>query len=88
MFITMKDAGGILVGLGALLGIGYLFKRDDDIHRQIDMSVSEVMKRTPVEVSDSIINRAVEKAVDREVHERAKQAARNVRDEMNRAIRD
>lgn len=71
-----------VVGLAAsLFGIGYAVgqrKKLNDISEKIDRSVDELSSNINIDISETVINRAVEKAIERETAVAANRATTNV----------
>ena len=76
--------GTVFVGL---FGIGalalYNSKQTSDMAKKINLSVADLSSRTPVDIQQHIVDKAIERAVDREVYKAAHSAAV----EVGKAIR-
>lgn len=60
-------AFGVIIGLGGLIFAAWQAKKTDDIAKKLGVAMDEVEKKTTIDISQSIVDRATEKAVDREV---------------------
>jgi len=89
MNIKFEDVGimGIIVGIiGAGYGI-YQAKKSGDIAKKLDLSLEELEKKTPVEVSQNAVNKAMENAVNRQVKEIVTETAEEVRNDIKKDIK-
>lgn len=68
--MMLKDTK-IAIGLGVIIGgisyIGYLHSKIKNIEGMIQVAVDDLATKTEITISDDILNKAVQKAVDREV---------------------
>ena len=87
----MKDfakALAILGGIGAMAFGGYMAVKCKKIADKVNMTIDEIDKATPVEVSDAIIDAAVKQAVDREIEANVKKvtdnAIKEIKDDISR----
>ena len=70
MVITVEKIGaalGAIAGLAGLVVASLSYSKQNQINSKINMAVSDISSKTPVDIKDAIIERAVEVAVDREV---------------------
>lgn len=58
---------GLVLGIGGLIFAAWQAKRTDDMAKKLDLSIDDLAKKTPVEISDEMIEKAVRTATDREV---------------------
>ena len=77
---------GIIIGLGGILFAGWQAKRTNDIANKLGTSMEEVEKKTTVDIQQSIIDKATEKAVDREVKLAVADTANKIRDDIHNDI--
>lgn len=79
---------GLLGAFGLLIYGGVKLYQ---VAKKLDMSVTDLSKKTPVEISDAAVNSAVEKAVEREtkvaVGNATRQIVDGVRGEMEKEVR-
>lgn len=78
---------GIFLGLCGLGYSAWQTKKLTEAAKKIDLSLEEVAKKTPVEVEQSLVSKAVDIAVNREVNARAKTAAADVEQDMYNEIK-
>ena len=83
-------AGGAIVS-GAVAGSVYMYSKMSGLARKLDMTVSDIAGKTPVNISEAIVDKAVQQAVDREVgltvSRAASMAVREISDEMRSQVR-
>lgn len=86
----MKDYAKIFATIGgfaAMIFGGYMAIKCKKIADKVDVTIDEIDKSTPVEVSDAVVKAAVKKAVDREVesHVRkvAEDAIKDIKDDIS-----
>lgn len=64
--------------VGGIIAIGYAIfqtKKMKDTANKLEMSLEDVAKRTPVDIQKAFLDKAVERAVDREVHKAVQNSA-------------
>jgi hypothetical protein len=66
---------GLLGAFGLLIYGGV---KQYQVAKKLDMSVTDLSKKTPVEISDAAVNSAVEKAVERETKMAVKSAVKTI----------
>lgn len=77
---------GIIIGLA---GVGYSVwqtKNLDKTTRKLDMTLDEINTKNPVDIQESVVNKAIERAVDREVRLTVTETARRVREDIHAEI--
>lgn len=77
---------GILMGLA---GVGYSIyksRKFDEASKKIDVSVEDIVKKTPVDIQQSIIDKAVEIAVDRAVTAKANATVADIKRDIHSEI--
>ena len=80
----VKEIGFGFADLGALglLGLaiygGVKLIQMSGIAKDLDMSIKELSKATPVDIQQAIVDQAVEKAVDREVHKTVQNISKRI----------
>lgn len=79
-------AFGILFGLAGLGFAAWQAKKHDDLAKKLDLSIEELAKKTPVEISDNMIEKAVQTATDREVKAAVHEASKSVKTEANKTL--
>lgn len=80
-------AFGIVLGL---IGLGwgiYQTKKTSDVAKKLDISMTELEKRTPVTISEEMVKKATTNAIDREVTRVVNTTANGVRDDLRDTIR-
>ena len=77
---------GILFGLAGLGFAAWQAKKHDDLAKKLDLSIEELAKKTPVEISDSMVEKAVQTATDREVKAAVHEASKSVKTEANKTL--
>ena len=77
---------GIIVGFAGLLFAGWQAKKTNDICNKLGTSMTEVEKKTNVDIQDSIVTKAVEKVAEREAKVAVVDAVNKVRDNLNETI--
>ena len=86
----VNDAKKVVFGIGvAAVGAGVLYCvfKVNAIDRLVDGSIRDISKRTQVNVSDSLVRVATERAVEKAVSNAANSISADVREDMNRQIR-
>lgn len=81
-------AFGVIIGLGGLIFAAWQAKRTDDIAKKLGTSMDEVEKKTTIDIQQSIVDKAVEKAVDREVKLAVADTAKKVYDDYHGVLTD
>jgi len=77
----------LIVSLGCMAYSIYLTYKLKKIGSTIDASVSELSIKTPIEVKETIVEAATQKAVDREVEQTARIAIRRLSDEIKQQVK-
>lgn len=81
-------AFGVIIGLGGLIFAAWQAKKTDDITKKLGMAMDEVEKKTTIDISQSIVDHATEKAVDREVKLAVADTAKKVHEEYKGVLTD
>lgn len=90
--INVENFGafGIVVGV---VGVGYGWwkakKADEQMRalaKKLDTTVENLEKKTTVDIQDDIINKAIEKTVDREVKKNVENTVKQLKDKMDKEI--
>lgn len=79
-------AFGILFGLAGLGFAAWSAKKQDDLAKKLDLSIEELAKKTPVDISEEMVNKAVQTATDREVKASVHEAAKSVKVAANETL--
>lgn len=79
---------GVIIGLGGLIFAGWQAKKTDDITKKLGVAMDEVEKKTTIDISQSIVDHATEKAVDREVKLAVADTAKKVHEEYKGVLTD
>lgn len=58
---------GVLTVIGGICYVGYLHSKINKLSSMIDVAVDDLSSKTQVNISDAVLDLAVQKAVDREV---------------------
>lgn len=58
---------GVLTVIGGVCYVGYLHSKINKLSSMIDVAVDDLSSKTQVNISDAVLDLAVQKAVDREV---------------------
>ena len=85
---TVNGLGVLGIVLG-LFGIGYSVykeKKTEELAKKLDLSVEDVANKTPVQVQQSLIDKAVDIAVDRAVDNMARSAVADVKSDFHLEI--
>lgn len=77
---------GMIIGLGGLAYAAWSAKKQDDLAKKLDLSIEELAKKTPVDISDEMVNKAVQTATDREVKAAVHDAAKSVKVAANETL--
>lgn len=81
---------GILVGIGSLAWSTYQNRKANkqlsDTSKKLDLSISDVAGKTPVEVQKSLVDKAIDIAVNRAVTSAASEAVSGIKRDMNSEI--
>ena len=88
MMINSNNIGilGIIAGIGGLAYSWYQGQKISGTAKKLDLSLEDISKKTPVEIQRSIVDCAVEKAIDREVRLIVSDIARTVRNDVHNEI--
>lgn len=79
-------AFGIIVGLAGLIFAGWQAKKTNDITKKLGAAMDEVEKKTPVDISNDIIDKAVQSAADREVRNAVYDTVKSVKNTINKEV--
>lgn len=77
---------GILAGLGGLAYAAYQSNKMSKVAQKIDMTIDDVERKANVDVEKSIIDAAIEKAVNRKVDKAATEAVNAIKADMHSTI--
>ena len=77
---------GLVLGIGGLIFAAWQAKRTDDIAKKLDMSIEDLAKKTPVDISDEIVRKAVQSATDREVKSAVNETVKGVKNDIHRTV--
>lgn len=77
---------GIFLGLCGLGYSAWQTKKMTDATKKIDLALEDVVKKTPVEVEQSIVEKAVQIAVDRAVTDKANTAVADIKRDIHGEI--
>ena len=77
---------GILAGLGGLAYAVYQSNKMSKVAQKIDMTLEDVERKTNVDVEKSIVDAAIEKAVNRKVDKAANEAVASVKADFHQTI--
>lgn len=82
---------GILLGLGTICFFGWQSNKMYHTAKKLDLSIDDIASKQTVDIQEAIVNKAIEKAVNREVAENVRDSVsgitRKIRSEMVDAIR-
>lgn len=90
MKISIEDIAKIAIaGAFGAAAVGFLgvANKQNRVAKKLDMSLSDISKRTPVEIQDSMLQKATDLAVKRAASDAAAIAIRNINNDMNETIR-
>lgn len=79
---------GVIIGLGGLIFAAWQAKKTDDITKKLGVAMDEVEKKTTIDIQQSIVDHATEKAVDREVKLAVADTAKKVHEEYKGILTD
>lgn len=74
---------GFLFGVGSAIYAAYQTKKLNDATEKIGMTMDEVSKKAPVDIQQSVIDRAIDLAVNREVKRAVEEAVKAVRGDLD-----
>lgn len=77
---------GVVFGLGGLAYAAWQKKKQDDLAKKLDLSIEELTKKTSIEVSNAMVEKAVQTATDREVKAAVHDAAKSVKTTANETL--
>lgn len=77
---------GVVIGLGGLAYAAWQKKKQDDLAKKLDLSIEELTKKTSIEVSNAMVEKAVQTATDREVKAAVHDAAKSVKTTANETL--
>ena len=86
----MKDTKvviGILVTIGGVGYIGYLHSKINELSSMVQVAVDDLATQTEITISDDILDRAVQKAVDREVSYISSRIVRDLNSEIRSEVK-
>ena len=75
-------AFGLLGMIGGLIYAGIKHKELKDISRKLDDSIEELSRKTSVSIRQDILDKAIQKSVDRKVQEMTAQASEQLKKEV------
>lgn len=78
---------GIVFGLAGFAFAAWQIKKQDDLAKKLDTSIDELSKKTPIEISDDLVNKAVQTATDREVKAAVHKATSGVENSATATIK-
>ncbi len=88
--IDGTGALGIVIGI---IGIGYgIYQgyKSSETAKKLDMTIEDLAKKTPVDIQQSVVDRATERAIEREVriavNDTAKAVRSDAQDEIKREV--
>ena len=87
----MKDTKlviGILVTIGGVSYIGYLHSKINELSSMVQVAVDDLATKTEITISDDILDRAIQKAVDREVSYISTRIARDLNSEIRSEVKN
>lgn len=58
---------GLLLGIGGLIYAGYKSIKLEQISKKIDMTIGEIDTKNPVDIQQSVVDKAIERTVNRSV---------------------
>lgn len=87
MLKDTKIVIGILVGIGGVSYIGYLHSKLNRVSEMIQVAVDDLATKTEITISDDILDRAVQKAVDREVSYISNKITRDLNTEIRSQVK-
>lgn len=94
MKIRINEAGvtGIVVGVAGLIYGIWRERKANELAKKLDVSLKDLENRTPVDIREDVVNKAITNAVEHQVKESVKKAAEEVvkeavQEELN-SIRD
>ena len=86
----MKDTKlviGILVTIGGVSYIGYLHSKINELSSMVQVAVDDLATKTEITISDDILDRAIQKAVDREVSYISTRITRDLNSEIRSEVK-
>lgn len=83
-----KITGLYILAGAALAGCAYVGGKLRVLTKQLDCSVSDLAKKSSLEVSQSIVDSAVQKAIADYTEQTVNDISRHIREESDRGIRD
>ena len=86
----MKDTKlviGILVTIGGVSYIGYLHSKINELSSMVQVAVDDLATKTEITISDDILDRAIQKAVDREVSYISTRIVRDLNSEIRSEVK-
>ena len=88
MLKDTKIVIGMVVTISAVGYIGYLHSRLNRVSKMVQVAVDDLAAKTEITISDDILDRAVQKAVDREVSYISSKITRDLNTEIRFQVKD
>lgn len=77
---------GVIFGLGGLIFAGWQIKKQEDLAKKVDLSLEELEKKTPVDIKEEMVNKAIRNAVDREVKIAVNDTVKTVKNDIHKEV--
>ena len=85
-FSNGVGALGIIMGIGGLIFAGWQAKKQNELEEKIGIAMKDLENKTPVEIKDEMINKAIRNAVDREVKNAVNDTVKSVKADIHKEV--
>lgn len=82
MKIRLSTVVSVITSLSCLALAAAEAKRSNDISKKLNISIDELSKKTPVDISEKVFNAAVQKSVDNEVRSQVSKTTSLIKKEI------
>lgn len=77
---------GIIMGIGGLIFAGWQAKKQNELEEKIGIAMKDLENKTPVEIKDEMVNKAIRNAVDREVKIAVNDTVKTVKNDIHKEV--
>ena len=85
-FTNGLGALGIIMGIGGLIFAGWQAKKQNELEEKIGIAMKDLENKTPVEIKEEMVNKAIRNAVDREVKIAVNDAVKAVKNDIHKEV--
>ena len=85
-FTNGLGALGIVMGIGGLLFAGWQAKKQNELEEKIGIAMKDLENKTPVEIKEEMVSKAIRNAVDREVRNAVNDTVKSVKADIHKEV--